>query len=109
MCGVLYDIVSVILPGQTHLYLPPPSRRRLYFSSSSTSSSSPSSSSCQIFTVVLSIVTKGHLLPPQGWAGLAVAFLGIMGELQHKYAKHAAKAAAKAKGNKSKKSSNKVA
>ena len=59
--------------------------------------------------MVLSIVTKGHLLPPQGWAGLAVAFLGIMGELQHKYAKHAAKAAAKAKGNKSKKSSNKVA
>ena len=38
----------------------------------------------KIFSVLLSIFLKGHQLNSQGWAGIAVAFLGILGELEDK-------------------------
>ena len=38
----------------------------------------------KIFSVLLSIFVKGHKLSPQGWTGISVACLGILGELQNK-------------------------
>merc|ERR1712093_92766 len=38
----------------------------------------------KVFSVLLSIFTKGHQLNNQGWAGIAMACSGILGELQHK-------------------------
>ena len=32
----------------------------------------------KIFSVLLSILTKGHSLNPQGWAGIALASAGIL-------------------------------
>uniref|UniRef100_A0A7S2AUM5 Sugar phosphate transporter domain-containing protein n=1 Tax=Octactis speculum TaxID=3111310 RepID=A0A7S2AUM5_9STRA len=39
----------------------------------------------KIFSVLLSIFTNNHALSAKGWSGIAVACLGIMGELEHKY------------------------
>merc|ERR550514_975321 len=38
----------------------------------------------KVFSVLLSIFTKGHQLNTQGWSGIAMACGGILGELQHK-------------------------
>ena len=38
----------------------------------------------KIFSVVLSIVFKGHSIPSQGWMGLALAISGIVSEVIHK-------------------------
>jgi UDP-galactose transporter B1 len=35
----------------------------------------------KVFSVLLSIFTKGHQLDPQGWSGIALACSGILGEL----------------------------
>ena len=43
--------------------------------------------------VLLSIFLKGHALNTQGWAGIGVACLGILGELEEKYSKSKKKAA----------------
>jgi len=47
----------------------------------------------KIFSVLLSIFLKGHALNTQGWAGIGVACLGILGELENKYSKSMKKAA----------------
>ena len=47
----------------------------------------------KIFSVLLSIFLKGHALNAQGWAGISVACLGILGELEEKYSKSKKKAA----------------
>lgn len=47
----------------------------------------------KIFSVLLSIFLKGHALNTQGWAGITVACLGILGELEDKYSKSKKKAA----------------
>jgi len=39
----------------------------------------------KIFSVLYSILAKGHLLNTQGWAGVAMACGGILGELEEKY------------------------
>merc|ERR1712008_377318 len=39
----------------------------------------------KVFSVLLSIFTKGHQLNNQGWAGIAMACGGILGELEEKY------------------------
>lgn len=39
----------------------------------------------KIFSVLLSIWYKGHILNHQGWSGIMLAFIGIMSELQHKF------------------------
>eukprot|EP00928_Gymnodinium_smaydae_P017086 TRINITY_DN1650_c0_g1_i4.p1 TRINITY_DN1650_c0_g1~~TRINITY_DN1650_c0_g1_i4.p1 ORF type:complete len:366 (-),score=81.54 TRINITY_DN1650_c0_g1_i4:212-1240(-) len=39
----------------------------------------------KVFSVLLSIFTKGHHLNTQGWAGIAMACGGILGELEEKY------------------------
>lgn len=41
----------------------------------------------KVFSVLLSIFTKGHQLNNQGWAGIAMACGGILGELEEKYSK----------------------
>lgn len=41
----------------------------------------------KVFSVLLSIFTKGHQLNGQGWAGIACACSGILGELEEKYSK----------------------
>merc|ERR1712232_1304524 len=38
----------------------------------------------KVFSVLLSIFTKGHKLEPQGWLGISLACAGILGELQQK-------------------------
>lgn len=38
----------------------------------------------KIFSVLLSILFKGHSIPPQGWMGLALAVGGILSEVAHK-------------------------
>jgi UDP-galactose transporter B1 len=38
----------------------------------------------KIFSVLLSIFVNKHQLNSQGWAGIGIACLGILGELQHK-------------------------
>merc|ERR1711939_1194157 len=45
----------------------------------------------KVFSVLLSIFTKGHQLNNQGWAGIALACSGILGELQHKYSESRSK------------------
>lgn len=40
----------------------------------------------KIFSVLLSIFTKGHQISGQGWAGILLAFSGILSEIQSKYA-----------------------
>lgn len=45
----------------------------------------------KVFSVLLSIVSKGHKLNMQGWAGIATACAGILGELEHKYSESRAK------------------
>merc|ERR1712217_492923 len=35
----------------------------------------------KVFSVLLSIFTKGHMLDAQGWTGIAMACSGILGEL----------------------------
>jgi len=45
----------------------------------------------KIFSVLLSIFTKGHVLSPLGWAGIAVGSCGIIGELIPESAPVAAK------------------
>lgn len=49
----------------------------------------------KVFSVMLSIFTKGHQLNPQGWAGVSMACLGILGELQQKLSESMAKNKAK--------------
>merc|ERR1712066_618673 len=39
----------------------------------------------KVFSVVWSILTKGHKLAAMGWCGIALAFGGILGELEEKY------------------------
>jgi len=39
----------------------------------------------KVFSVLLSIFTKGHQLNTQGWGGIALACSGILGELEEKY------------------------
>ena len=39
----------------------------------------------KIFSVLLSIWYKGHILNHQGWSGIMLAFIGIVSELQHKF------------------------
>jgi len=51
----------------------------------------------KVFSVLLSIFTKGHKLNEQGWAGIGLACFGILGELQHKYSLSRAKVEPKAK------------
>lgn len=41
----------------------------------------------KIYSVLLSILLKGHKLNAQGWGGIAVACLGILGELEDKYSR----------------------
>jgi UDP-galactose transporter B1 len=41
----------------------------------------------KIFSVLLSIFVNNHKLNGQGWAGIGVAILGILGELQDKSSK----------------------
>jgi len=41
----------------------------------------------KIFSVLLSIFVNKHQLNAQGWSGIAIACLGILGELQHKASK----------------------
>merc|ERR1712224_616014 len=38
----------------------------------------------KVFSVLLSIFTKGHQLNSQGWTGIAMACGGILGELEEK-------------------------
>jgi len=38
----------------------------------------------KIFTVLLSILTKGHAMNTQGWAGISLACFGILAEMQQK-------------------------
>jgi UDP-galactose transporter B1 len=38
----------------------------------------------KIFSVVLSILFKGHSIPAQGWMGLALAICGIVSEVMNK-------------------------
>lgn len=45
----------------------------------------------KIFSVLLSIFLRGHQLNGQGWTGVSVACLGILGELQDKYSRHSSK------------------
>lgn len=40
----------------------------------------------KIFSVLLSIFTKGHHLSGQGWAGIMLAISGILSEMQSKFA-----------------------
>lgn len=42
----------------------------------------------KVFSVLLSIFTKGHSLNGQGWTGIALACGGILAELQEKFSKH---------------------
>ena len=46
----------------------------------------------KIFSVLLSIFVNNHSLNSQGWTGIGVACLGILGELQDKYSKNQKKA-----------------
>jgi UDP-galactose transporter B1 len=39
----------------------------------------------KVFSVLLSVFTKGHSLSGQGWSGISLACLGILGELEEKY------------------------
>jgi len=39
----------------------------------------------KVFSVLLSIFTKGHTLNAQGWSGIGMACAGILGELEEKY------------------------
>merc|ERR1711865_1142644 len=39
----------------------------------------------KVFSVLYSILMKGHVLNEQGWAGIAMACGGILGELEEKY------------------------
>jgi UDP-galactose transporter B1 len=39
----------------------------------------------KIFSVLLSIFTKGHNLSSSGWAGISLAIGGILSEMQAKY------------------------
>merc|ERR1712178_436979 len=39
----------------------------------------------KVFSVLLSIFTKGHQLNGQGWGGISAACVGILGQLQQKY------------------------
>lgn len=50
----------------------------------------------KVFSVVWSIVTKGHKLSGMGWSGIALAFGGILGELEQKVTESRHKAAKKA-------------
>eukprot|EP00927_Polykrikos_kofoidii_P044931 TRINITY_DN387_c0_g1_i2.p1 TRINITY_DN387_c0_g1~~TRINITY_DN387_c0_g1_i2.p1 ORF type:complete len:320 (-),score=56.50 TRINITY_DN387_c0_g1_i2:208-1167(-) len=45
----------------------------------------------KVFSVLLSIFTKGHQLNTQGWSGIVMACSGILSELQEKYAASKAK------------------
>jgi len=38
----------------------------------------------KIFTVILSIITKGHAMNTQGWSGIGLACFGILAEMQQK-------------------------
>ena len=51
----------------------------------------------KIFTVLLSIFTKGHAMNEQGWAGIGLACLGILAEIQGKAFAAKGKTAAKKK------------
>mmetsp|Transcript_633 Transcript_633/g.1827 ORF Transcript_633/g.1827 Transcript_633/m.1827 type:complete len:330 (+) Transcript_633:545-1534(+) len=43
----------------------------------------------KIFSVLLDIVSRGYVLNPTQWSGIAVASLGVLGELQEKFGKKA--------------------
>jgi UDP-galactose transporter B1 len=43
----------------------------------------------KVFSVLLDIVTRGYVLEPMQWGGIAVASLGVVGELQEKFGKKA--------------------
>jgi len=45
----------------------------------------------KVFSVLLSIFTKGHQMNAQAWAGIATACAGILGELEHKFSESRAK------------------
>eukprot|EP00670_Eutreptiella_braarudii_P027720 CAMPEP_0174385158 /NCGR_PEP_ID=MMETSP0811_2-20130205/126407_1 /TAXON_ID=73025 ORGANISM="Eutreptiella gymnastica-like, Strain CCMP1594" /NCGR_SAMPLE_ID=MMETSP0811_2 /ASSEMBLY_ACC=CAM_ASM_000667 /LENGTH=324 /DNA_ID=CAMNT_0015539375 /DNA_START=43 /DNA_END=1017 /DNA_ORIENTATION=- len=51
----------------------------------------------KIFSVLLSIFTKGHQLNSQGWLGIGLAFLGILGELEEKVSANRKKMSAEQK------------
>merc|ERR550525_1764656 len=40
----------------------------------------------KVFSVLYSILMKGHHMNAQGWSGVAMACAGILGELEEKYA-----------------------
>jgi len=46
----------------------------------------------KVFSVLFSILTKGHTLNSQGWTGIAMACGGILGELEEKYSSSKSKA-----------------
>jgi len=39
----------------------------------------------KVFSVLLDIITRGYVLEPMQWGGIAVASLGVVGELQEKF------------------------
>ena len=39
----------------------------------------------KIFSVLLDIFVSGHILAPLQWGGVALASLGVLGELQEKF------------------------
>merc|ERR1712228_418107 len=41
----------------------------------------------KIFSVLLSVFTKGHSMNAQGWTGISMACLGILSELEDKFSK----------------------
>jgi len=54
----------------------------------------------KVFSVLLSVLTKGHSLNTQGWGGISMACLGILGELEEKYSASKKKKAVADKGSK---------
>merc|ERR1711920_788580 len=56
----------------------------------------------KVFSVLLSVFTKGHNLNGQGWAGIACACTGILGELEEKYSKSKEATKKKTDGDKKK-------
>merc|ERR1711972_942066 len=61
----------------------------------------------KVFSVLLSVFTKGHNLNGQGWAGIACACGGILGELEEKYSKGKEATKKKTDGDKKKDDSKK--
>ncbi|CAK0819694.1 unnamed protein product [Prorocentrum cordatum] len=51
----------------------------------------------KIFSVLLSVFTKGHSMNAQGWSGIGLACLGILSELEDKFSKSGEKSKEKTK------------